>query len=700
VTASERAASPDRAQAPQQAAEAPQRVLRVLQRVVFPGDDLDVVPLYVETNMERGASELASEQLTEALVDGTTVAATATATVTNSLAGESQDSIRFGNALPFRPDESVELRRSAVIKEGRRVSFGTYFNAFPASYWRRWTHIDAVTLRVRLAGEATVVLYRSTAKGISHPVETISVTAGEPETIERTLPLKPFIDGGWYWFDIVAGGTETTLIEAEWLGLAEPAPPGRVSIGITTVNRPDFLLALLRTLGDATPLVTERLDAVYVIDQGTQLVTEQPDFADATKKLGDKLHVIVQGNLGGSGGFSRSMDETVRAGQSDYVLLLDDDITLDPECILRAVTFADLTRKPTIVGGHMFSLYDRSVLHAFGESVFPVKWWWGAAINTKTRHDFGLRNLRHTPWLHRRVDVDYNGWWMCLIPTKIVRELGLALPVFIKWDDAEYGLRARDAGYPTVSMPGVAAWHVTWQDKSDSVDWQAYYHIRNRLVAALLHSPFDHGGRLVAESGEIQVLHLLSMHYSAAELRLQAIEDVLSGPDHLHRDLPTRLGELQEIRRGFSDAQSVPDLEAFPPPRRRKPPANLEPPTNKVNLFTMAGAAALRQLRTVSKQEQGRPEAALPYQDSGWWVVSTLDSAVVSSPDGTSAAWFKRDPKLYRSLGRRSLLLHARLAREWPRLRAQYRAAAPEFNSPERWRKTFELSARDPHGQS
>ena len=46
----------------------------------------------------------------------------------------------------------------------------------------------------------------------------------EPETIERTLPLTPFIDGGWYWFDVVAGHRGTTLIEAEWLGLAEPAP--------------------------------------------------------------------------------------------------------------------------------------------------------------------------------------------------------------------------------------------------------------------------------------------------------------------------------------------------------------------------------------------------------------------------------------------------------------------------------------------
>ena len=35
-----------------------------------------------------------------------------------------------------------------------------------------------------------------------------------------------------------------------------------------------------------------------------------------------------------------------------------------------------------------------------------------------------------------------------------LEEIGLSLPLFIKWDDAEFGLRAREAGYPTVSMPG------------------------------------------------------------------------------------------------------------------------------------------------------------------------------------------------------------------------------------------------------
>jgi galactofuranosylgalactofuranosylrhamnosyl-N-acetylglucosaminyl-diphospho-decaprenol beta-1,5/1,6-galactofuranosyltransferase len=395
------------------------------------------------------------------------------------------------------------------------------------------------------------------------------------------------------------------------------------------------------------------------------------------------------------------MDEALRAGQSEYVLLLDDDIQLDPEGILRAATFADLARTPTIVGGHMFSLYDRSVLHAFAESIRPGTWWWGPAPNTRGRHDFGRRNLRNTPWLHRRADADYNGWWMCMIPRRVIEEVGLGLPVFIKWDDAEYAVRARESGFPTVSMPGVAAWHIPWLDKNDALDWQAYYHLRNRLVTALLHSPLKRGGRLVAESLERQLQGVLSMQYSTVALRLMAVEDVLSGPAHLHRELPTKLQELQEFRRQFSDAQTAADIESFPP-ARRKAPDNVKAsttPTNKINLATKTAAGLVHQLRRPRKGASQRPQMALPYQDMGWWILARLDSALVSSADGTSASWYKRDRKLFRSLGRRSVSAHVRLQREWPRLAAEYRAAAKEFNSPEKWRETFGTSSIDPPGR-
>jgi galactofuranosylgalactofuranosylrhamnosyl-N-acetylglucosaminyl-diphospho-decaprenol beta-1,5/1,6-galactofuranosyltransferase len=669
--------------------------LRVLQRVIFPGEDLDVVPLYVETDMERGAAELAAELANEALTGRQ--AGTISVPVANAAVGEAQSSIRFGADVPAYLTEAVGPRRSALITEGRRVSFATYFNAFPASYWRRWTTVESVTLRIRLAGESKIVLYRSTAKGFSHPVETISVDADVPETVQRTLPLAPFIDGGWYWFDIIAGPRGTTLIEADWLGLAQSAPSSTVSLGITTFNQAEYMLDKLRILGDATE-IHELIDRVYVIDQSSEPLIELAGFADAAKKLGDRLQVIRQGNIGGSGGFARAMDETVRAGRAGYVLLSDDDVKLEPEGILRAVTFADLARKPTIVGGHMFSLHDRSLLHAYAEAVEPHKWWWGPGPNTKARHDFGRRNLRNTPWLHRRADSDYNGWWECLIPTTVIEEIGLSLPAFIKWEDAEYGVRARDRGYPTVSLPGVGSWQVPWDDKDDARDWQAYYHVRNRIVSALLHSPAPKGGAVISESLERQLQSLLSMQYSTAAIRLLAIEDVLTGPDHMHQQIGTKLAELRKLQAGFADAKGAADLETFPPPRRKPPEAvkSSTTPTNKFNLMTKAASGTLRQFRRPRDGAMKRPQMALPYQDASWWVLAKLDSAVVSTAEGTRAAWYKRDRRLFRSLGRRSLVLHRRLRRQWPQLAAQYRAAAADFNSPERWRETFAASLNPP----
>jgi len=662
--------------------------LRVLQRVVFPGDDLDVVPLYVETNPERGAGELAAELAAEAQPGQD--AAPVGVPVASAAVGEAQESIRFGPDVDVHIGADAGPRRSALISAGKRISFATYFNAFPASYWRRWTTVTSVTLRVRLAGESRIILYRSTARGFSYPVETISVESDEPTTIQRTLPLEPFIDGGWYWFDIVAGPHGTTLIEADWLAVIQPTRPGRVSIGITTFNRADEVLDQLRTLGAATDILG-LLDKVYVIDQGTDKVRDQPGFADAAKYLGDRLQVIEQGNLGGSGGFARSMDETVRAGLSDYVLIMDDDVQFDAEGILRAATFADLARRPTIVGGHMFSLYDRSLLHAYAEDVQPWTWWWGPAPNTKGRHDFGRRNLRNTPWLHRRADSDYNGWWMCLIPVRVIEDLGLALPAFIKWDDAEYGVRARDRGYPTVSMPGVGCWQIPWDDKDDARDWQAYFHLRNRLLTALLHSPHKAGGGLISELTERELQALLSMQYSTVALHLLAVEDVLAGPEHLHRTLPTKIGQLRELRAQYPDAKYEADLESFPPPRRKAPDAlkRSTTPTSKVNLMTKAARGTLRQFRAPRPGATERPQLALPYQDASWWVLAKLDSVLVSSAENTNAAWLRREPRQFRAFGWRSLVLYRRLRRRWPELAAAYRAAAADFTAPERWRQTF-----------
>ena len=218
------------------------------------------------------------------------------------------------------------------------------------------------------------------------------------------------------------------------------------------MNRPDFCAKLLAQIGN-DELLRPYLDTVMVMEQGTQKVVDSEFFAAAQAALGDKLRVIEQGNLGGSGGYARGQLESVRKGTATYALMMDDDVVCEPEGIIRAVTFGDLARRPTIVGGHMFSLYNKSELHSFGEIVQPWRFWWMTPLDGYSRWDLSARNIRSARWLHKRVDVDFNGWFMCLIPRVVIEEIGLSLPLFIKWDDAEYGLRAKAGRLPDGDLP-------------------------------------------------------------------------------------------------------------------------------------------------------------------------------------------------------------------------------------------------------
>ena len=77
------------------------------------------------------------------------------------------------------------------------------------------------------------------------------------------------------------------------------------------MNRPDFCAKLLAQLGEYDDL-RPYLDEVFVAEQGTQKVTDSPEFAKAAAALGDTLRVVEQGNLGGSGGYARGQLETLK----------------------------------------------------------------------------------------------------------------------------------------------------------------------------------------------------------------------------------------------------------------------------------------------------------------------------------------------------------------------------------------------------
>jgi galactofuranosylgalactofuranosylrhamnosyl-N-acetylglucosaminyl-diphospho-decaprenol beta-1,5/1,6-galactofuranosyltransferase len=213
-----------------------------------------------------------------------------------------------------------------------------------------------------------------------------------------------------------------------------------------------------------------------------------------------------------------------------------------------------------------------------------------------------------------------------------------------------------------------------------------------------MYSPYSRGGNMLKESLFIATKHALAMQYSTAELMLTAVEDVLRGPDGLHPSMTTKMAELRALRADFPDARAEPDLDEFPQVKRRRPPKRgREPvaPEGRKALVRTALSSAVRQLRPVDSFSREHPEVTVPHVDQTWWLLSRFDSALVSSADGTKAAWYQRDPKRFRSLVRRNAALHTRLMREWPELSRRYRAAIPELTSPDSWRETFDAARRE-----
>ena len=589
-------------------------------------------------------------------------------------------------------------RTSLQIGPESEVSFATYFNAFPASYWRRWTICEAAVLRVELSGAGRVDVYRTKATGARIFVEGRQFGGGDqspdtPQVLEVEVSLKPFEDGGWIWFDITTD-TAVTLRSAGWY--ATEAAPGaaNIAVGIPTFNRPaDCANALTELTAD--PLVDAVIGAVIVPDQGTQKVRDHPDFPAAAARLGKRLSIHDQPNLGGSGGYSRVMYEALKNTDCQQILFMDDDIRIEPDSILRVLAMNRFAKTPMLVGGQMLNLQEPSHLHIMGEVVNRGNFMWTAAPHAEYDHDFAEYPLNdeedESKLLHRRIDVDYNGWWTCMIPRQIAEELGQPLPLFIKWDDADYGLRAAEHGYPTVTLPGAAIWHMAWSDKDDAIDWQAYFHLRNRLVVAAMHWDGDVAG-LVRSHLKATLKHLVCLEYSTVAIQNKAMDDFLAGPEHIFSILESALPEVHRIRREYPDAVVLPAASALPPPVHQS--QAMKPPGNPLSLGYRLIRGIMHNMTAADPAFHERPEYNVATQDARWFRLCLVDGATVTTADGCGVVYRKRDRAMMMSLLLASLRRQRQLSRRFDEMRRAYREALPVLSSTHKW-ETVLLSPKD-----
>jgi galactofuranosylgalactofuranosylrhamnosyl-N-acetylglucosaminyl-diphospho-decaprenol beta-1,5/1,6-galactofuranosyltransferase len=572
----------------------------------------------------------------------------------------------------------VHLERTAfTLDPHSALTTNTYFGRVPASYWQRWTGVTEVTFEAEFSGEGVVELFASDFAGEER-------TVGGQELdgqgrVRLTVAIDKFVDGGAIWADFRAGEGELAISDARWT-IPHPPRPRKTAVVICTHNRPTDCVKTLQALAADLPAL-DGLDMVYVIDQGDKRVSAQPEFEQIQADLAGRLRYITQANLGGAGGFTRGMYEITEVESEHHanILFMDDDIVLEPESIIRLTAFANSARQPIIVGAQMLYALHPKRLHTGAEYADLSTLEAGKVVEGALWNEDMTEENQEV-----RVDAVYNAWWSAILPSEIVSATGYPLPVFFQWDDIEYGHRARENGFTTVTLPGAGVWHAdfTWKDQDD---WSRYFSVRNSLITAALHSGFSGPGLGRVLLGRI-VAYVTAMQYGLAATAIKGIEDFLAGPELLRDGGKKALAEVRELRRAYPETVRYPASEVPGTTLRGEETVRAEPHPSMLK-----AVLAKRILWQLTGRTTGAANVSL--DDSQWWHVSRFRKVVVTdaSQEGVRVREFDRQTGV--RLLREAAAVCLRLAKEGPAVAAAYRQALPELTSRENWRRLFDGGA-------
>lgn len=410
-------------------------------------------------------------------------------------------------------------------KDGK-VWFNTYFNGISIEKWKKYTVVNNLSLRLAVKGSFKVVLRRE-EKGISKIIgtELLEKVITCPEKTEVVIPY-PSIDGkGMLSFMLQALEADSVYYGGAYIS---EIPENQVrdvtiGVGICTFRREPFIeknLKLLRSniLENPKSLMHGHLE-VFVSDNGKTL--------DIERLQTKNIHMFPNRNLGGAGGFTRDLIEMSKVKEELHIthaLLMDDDIVIEPEALVKTYTLLSLLKDQyvdTFVGGAMLRLDQQSIQVESGAS------WNGGFLNS-LKHGLDLRQLEACLYNEIEEYTEFNAWWYCCFPISVVRDDNLPLPIFIRGDDLEYGLRNMKN---LVLMNGICVWHEPFEAKYSS--FLEYYIMRNQLIDNAFHAQW-YGKKLLKKAMWIHCKQeIMFYRYKNVDLYIQGIEDFLKGPEWL-----------------------------------------------------------------------------------------------------------------------------------------------------------------------
>lgn len=407
------------------------------------------------------------------------------------------------------------------------VYFDTYFNSMSIAKWSAYSKIDNVGVSLNVKGKLKITAIHK--KRLQHgeiqeriAEQKIIDTQGRVEDVKLNYGI--IANDGLYSFSIEAqdeaeffGGYYYTEIEKNAIN------PVNISIIICTFKREKYVYKNVKMLED-TFLLNEKSECygnIHVV------ISDNAHTLDVDRFKSKYVHVYKNKNVGGAGGFTRGLIETTRFKDKykiTHCLLMDDDVIIQPESIFRTFTLLSLIKeeyKDSNIGGAMLRTDTPYIQIESGAT-------WNAGHLISNKHNLNLTSCEAILYNEVEEKADYNAWWYNVIPIEFVREDNLPLPIFIRGDDVEYGLRNTKR---LILMNGICVWHEPFEFKYSSSMF--YYIFRNRLIDNSVRGIEYSEEMFLSEFKEQFMIELFSLRYKNAKLLIDGVNDFLSGIDWL-----------------------------------------------------------------------------------------------------------------------------------------------------------------------
>ena len=407
-----------------------------------------------------------------------------------------------------------------------RLFFDTYFNVLSVAKWKKYTNIKNFSLVLELKGDFEVYLTNKERINGKTYRKIVSVTTVNSKTKKKfVFPYTVYDYKGVFAYELKALSDDSYYYGGYYDGEIdkEDIKDVNIAVNICTFKREPYIK---KNLDLFKKYILDNYESdlkghlrVYVQDNGQTLPIEELE--------GEDIRIVPNKNVGGAGGFSRGLIEIMRHNDefpATHALMMDDDIQIEPESFFR--TYSVLrTRKDEyedlFVGGAMLRIDDQAIQVESGAS-----WNAGALVSNKANLDF--RNTDHV--LDNEVEeyTEFNAWWYCCTPLHLVSDTNLPLPIFIRGDDLEFGLRNMKHLF---LCNGICVWHESFENKYSSSLY--YYILRNLLYDNSLHFP-NYSKKAFLKKLYSQVAReLIYYRYKNVDLLFRGVEDFYKGVDFL-----------------------------------------------------------------------------------------------------------------------------------------------------------------------